>query len=145
MKTIDNWTIVKALNKHIDLAVKLEDNKLHLTQVIHDGKNRPYISEHKVTIEEVEDIERLIRTLVNVMQKKANKVYTFNERKRQDIHMNLIKYNKAFKQEDTLKLRLYTYIGVNSSDYYEMTISKDSARNLYKVLMIAKNKLETIG
>lgn len=145
MKTIDNWTIVKALNKHVDLAVKLEDNKLHLTQVIHDGKNRPYISEHKVTIEEVEDIERLIRTLVNVMQKKANKVYTFNERKRQDIHMNLIKYNKAFKQEDTLKLRLYTYVGVNSSEYYEMTISKDSARNLYKVLMIAKNKLETIG
>ena len=52
--------------------------------------------------------------------------------------MKLINYNKAFKLKNTLRLSLYSYIGINNATHSNVTISIDSARNLYRVLTNAK-------
>lgn len=138
MKTIDNWTIIRALNKHEDLAIKLnaDNNKIHITKVWYDKSIKSFVNE---IILDIEDVDVLLDSIAKVMTKKRNCIYAFNEQKKQDIYLKLIDYNKAFKVRDTLKLDLYDYIGVNESSYSSITISKESARNLYKVLLVIKN------
>lgn len=140
MKYIQEWIIIKALNKHQDLAIKLNTkiNKIHITTVWYDKNINFSINE---IILDIEDIEILLDSIDKVMTKKKNCIYVFNKKKKQDIYFKLIHYNKAFKIRDTLKLDLYNYIGVNQSNHSSITISKESARNFYKVLLIIKNKL----
>ena len=139
MKYIKGWIIIKALNKHQDLAIKLNTkiNKIHITTVWQDKNINFSINEILLNIE---DIEILLDSIDKVMTKKENCTYAFNKTKKQDIYLKLIAYNKAFKVRDTLKLDLYDYVGVNESSYSSITISKESARNLYKLLLVIQNK-----
>ena len=140
MKYIRGWTIIKALNKHEDLAIKLniESNKIHITKVWYDKRINFSVNE---IILDIEDIGILLDSIANVMTKKKNYIYAFNEKKKQDIYFKLITYNKAFKIKDTLKLDLYNYVGVNKSNHSSITISKESARNFYKILLAIQNKI----
>ena len=140
MKYIRGWTIIKALNKHSDLAIKLniESNKIYITKVWYD--KRINFSTNEIILD-IEDIGILLDNIANVMTKKKNYIYAFNEKKEQDIYFKLINYNKAFKVRDTLKLDLYDYAGVNESSYSSITISKESARNFYKILLAIQNKI----
>lgn len=140
MKYIRGWTIIKALNKHSDLAIKLniESNKIYITKVWYD--KRINFSTNEIILD-IEDIGILLDNIANVMTKKKNYIYAFNEKKEQDIYFKLINYNKAFKVRDTLKLDLYDYVGVNESSYSSITISKESARNFYKILLAIQNKI----
>ena len=138
MKHIQGYTIIKALNKHDDLAIKLniEANKIHITKVWYDKRVNFSVKE---IILDTEDINILLYSIENVMTKKKNCIYTFKKNRKQDIYLKLIDYNKSFKIKDTLKLNLYDYVGVNGSSYFSLTISKESARNFYKVLLDFKN------
>lgn len=139
MKTIGDWIIIRALNKSKFLAVKLgAANKVHITDGWYDKCIRFCVDE---IILDIEDIDVLLDSIASVMTNKRNCIYAFNKQKKQDIYLKLIAYNKAFKVRDTLKLDLYDYIGVNESSYSSITISKESARNLYKVLLIIKGRI----
>lgn len=141
MKSIDGWTIIKALNKHDDLAIKLIDDSIYMTKVSYDKRKGAILDEYPVILKGIESIDRLLNGIADVMTKKNNKIYVNNKMKKQDVYLYLIAYNKAFKERETLKLELYDYIGTNESSYTSITISKDSARNLYKELLIAKQIL----
>lgn len=138
MNTYNNWLLIKALNKHEDLAIKYDkiQRKVNITRVWYDKKIN--FTDREVVLD-IEDIDMLLDNITKVMNKQCNKVYVYNQMKRQDIYLNLIAYNSAFKLKDTLKIELYNYIGVNESSYSSITLSKESARNLYKVLIVIKN------
>lgn len=128
--------IVKALNRNQDLGLKMIDNKLYISILFYNKKKRIYEYEYSEVL--VYDIDKLIVKLVSVMNNLENNVFYNNRKNNQDILMKLINYNKAFKLKNTLKLSLYSYIGINNATHSNVTISIDSARNLYRVLNNAK-------
>lgn len=144
MKNINEWIIIKALNKHEELVVKYEDNKFYISIATYD-KNKLSVKESScIIIDKLEDLQKFLNNIEAVMTKKSNKLYLYYNKKTQDIFLNLIKYNSAFKLRDTLKVILYPYVGVNESSYCAVTISKDSCRNLYKAILIAINKMKGV-
>lgn len=136
MKKYKDFVIVKALNRNQDLGLKMIDNKLYISILFYNKKKRIYEYEYSEVL--VYDIDKLIVKLVSVMNNLENNVFYNNRKNNQDILMKLINYNKAFKLKNTLKLSLYSYIGINNATHSNVTISIDSARNLYRVLNNAK-------
>ena len=136
MKKYKDFVIVKALNRNQDLGLKMIDNKLYISILFYNKKKRIYEYEYSEVL--VYDIDKLIVKLVSVMNNLENNVFYNNRKNDQDILMKLINYNKAFKLKNTLKLSLYSYIGINNATRSNVTISIDSARNLYRVLNNAK-------
>lgn len=128
--------IVKALNRNQDLGLKMIDNKLYISILFYNKKKRIYEYEYSEVL--IYDIDKLIVKLVSVMNNLENNVFYNNRKNNQDILMKLINYNKAFKLKNTLKLSLYSYIGIDNATHSNITISIDSARNLYRVLNNAK-------
>jgi hypothetical protein len=136
LKKYKDFVIVKALNRNQDLGLKMIDNKLYISILFYNKKKRIYEYEYSEVL--VYDIDKLIVKLVSVMNNLENNVFYNNRKNNQDILMKLINYNKAFKLKNTLKLSLYSYIGINNATHSNVTISIDSARNLYRVLNNAK-------
>lgn len=136
MKKYKDFVIVKALNRNQDLGLKMIDNKLYISILFYNKKKRIYEYEYSEVL--VYDIDKLIVKLVSVMNNLENNVFYNNRKNNQDILMKLINYNKAFKLKNTLKLSLYSYIGIDNATHSNVTISIDSARNLYRVLNNAK-------
>ena len=136
MKKYKDFVIVKALNRNQDLGLKMIDNKLYISILFYNKKKRIYEYEYSEVL--IYDIDKLIVKLVSVMNNLENNVFYNNRKNNQDILMKLINYNKAFKLKNTLKLSLYSYIGINNATHSNVTISIDSARNLYRVLNNAK-------
>lgn len=130
-----NWIIVKALNKHEDLAIRYDNSNFYITKVWLD-KELKFSS--NVLSFAIKDAELLLDKIEDVMLKRVNKIYAYNRMRKQDIHLKLIAYNSGFKLRDTLKLELYDYIGVNESTYSSVTLSKEGARNLYRTLLAIK-------
>ena len=128
--------IVKALNRNQDLGLRMIDNKLYISILFYNKKKRIYEYEYSEVL--IYDIDKLIVKLVSVMNNLENNVFYNNRKNNQDILMKLINYNKAFKLKNTLKLSLYSYIGIDNATHSNVTISIDSARNLYRVLNNAK-------
>jgi len=128
--------IVKALNRNQDLGLKMIDNKLYISILFYNKKKRIYEYEYSEVL--IYDIDKLIVKLVSVMNNLENNVFYNNRKNNQDILMKLINYNKAFKLKNTLRLSLYSYIGIDNATHSNVTISIDSARNLYRVLNNAK-------
>ena len=136
MKKYKDFVIVKALNRNQDLGLKMIDNKLYISILFYNKKKRIYEYEYSEVL--IYDIDKLIVKLVSVMNNLENNVFYNNRKNNQDILMKLINYNKAFKLKNTLKLSLYSYIGIDNATHSNVTISIDSARNLYRVLNNAK-------
>ena len=136
MKKYKDFVIVKALNRNQDLGLKMIDNKLYISILFYNKKKRIYEYEYSEVL--VYDIDKLIVKLVSVMNNLENNVFYNNRKNNQDILMKLINYNKDIKLKNTLKLSLYSYIGINNATHSNVTISIDSARNLYRVLNNAK-------
>lgn len=136
MKKYKDFVIVKALNRNQDLGLKMIDNKLYISILFYNKKKRIYEYEYSEVL--IYDIDKLIVKLVSVMNNLENNVFYNNRKNNQDILMKLINYNKAFKLKNTLKLSLYSYIGIDNATHSNITISIDSARNLYRVLNNAK-------
>ena len=136
MKKYKDFVIVKALNRNQDLGLKMIDNKLYISILFYNKKKRIYEYEYSEVL--IYDIDKLIVKLVSVMNNLENNVFYNNRKNNQDILMKLINYNKAFKLKNTLRLSLYSYIGINNATHSNVTISIDSARNLYRVLNNAK-------
>ena len=136
MKKYKDFVIVKALNRNQDLGLKMIDNKLYISILFYNKKKRIYEYEYSEVL--IYDIDKLIVKLVSVMNNLGNNVFYNNRKNNQDILMKLINYNKAFKLKNTLKLSLYSYIGIDNATHSNITISIDSARNLYRVLNNAK-------
>ena len=136
MKKYKDFVIVKALNRNQDLGLKMIDNKLYISILFYNKKKRIYEYEYSEVL--IYDIDKLIVKLVYVMNNLENNVFYNNRKNNQDILMKLINYNKAFKLKNTLRLSLYSYIGIDNATHSNVTISIDSARNLYRVLTNAK-------
>ena len=136
MKKYKDFVIVKALNRNQDLGLKMIDNKLYISILFYNKKKRIYEYEYSEVL--IYDIDKLIVKLVYVMNNLENNVFYNNRNNNQDILMKLINYNKAFKLKNTLRLSLYSYIGIDNATHSNVTISIDSARNLYRVLTNAK-------
>ena len=136
MKKYKDFVIVKALNRNQDLGLKMIDNKLYISILFYNKKKRIYEYEYSEVL--IYDIDKLIVKLVSVMNNLENNVFYNNRKNNQDILMKLIDYNKAFKLKNTLRLSLYSYIGIDNATHSNVTISIDSARNLYRVLNNAK-------
>ena len=136
MKKYKDFVIVKALNRNQDLGLKMIDNKLYISILFYNKKKRIYEYEYSEVL--IYDIDKLIVKLVSVMNNLENNVFYNNRKNNQDILMKLIDYNKAFKLKNTLRLSLYSYIGIDNATHSNVTISIDSARNLYRVLTNAK-------
>ena len=136
MKKYKDFVIVKALNRNQDLGLKMIDNKLYISILFYNKKKRIYEYEYSEVL--IYDIDKLIVKLVSVMNNLENNVFYNNRKNNQDILMKLINYNKAFKLKNTLRLSLYSYIGIDNATHSNVTISIDSARNLYRVLNNAK-------
>ena len=136
MKKYKDFVIVKALNRNQDLGLKMIDNKLYISILFYNKKKRTYEYEYSEVL--IYNIDKLIVKLVSVMNNLENNVFYNNRKNNQDILMKLINYNKAFKLKNTLRLSLYSYIGINNATHSNVTISIDSARNLYRVLTNAK-------
>lgn len=142
MKTINGWVIVKALNKYDDIGIKILNDKIHMCMIHYKNKAYKNIDfvYNEISIEH-QHIDNILIAMEKVMNRKANNIFCNNKNINQDLRLKLIDYNKAFKERDTLKILMYSHIGVNNSSYSEITISKESARNLYKILLFVKRQL----
>lgn len=132
MKIYKDFIIVKALNRDRDLGLRIIKNKLYISILLYNKRKNIYEYECNEVL--IYDTDKLMTKLVDVMNNIENNIFYNDKRNKQDILMKLIYYNKAFKLNNTLKLSLYSYIGVNDTVHSSITISIDSARNLYKLL-----------
>ena len=136
MKIYKDFIIVKALNRDRDLGLRIIKNKLYISILLYNKRKNIYEYECNEVL--IYDTDKLMTKLVDVMNNIENNIFYNNRKNNQDILMKLINYNKAFKLKNTLKLSLYSYIGINNATHSNVTISIDSARNLYRVLNNAK-------
>lgn len=139
MKKYKDFVIIKAMNRNQDLGLRIIENKLYMSILFYNKKKKKYEYEYSEVL--IYDIDKLMEKIVSVMNNCENNVFYNDRKNKQDILIKLISYNKAFKLENTLRLSLYSYIGVNNATHSNITISVDSARNLYRILSNAKKHI----
>ena len=136
MRKYKDFIIIKALNRHQDLGLRIVKNKLYVSILLYNASKKKY--EHECGEVLIYDIDKFILALVSVMNGEYNNIFYNRKKGKQDVLMKLIHYNKAFKIKNTLKLSLYSCININSATHFDITISTDSARNLYRILNSVK-------
>jgi hypothetical protein len=147
MKRINDWIVIKALNRHDNLVVRLEKGIRYSSfrfELAIMNKGLGIIGEDVIYIDTLLDLKQFLLNIEKVMSGHTNDIslYDLKEYKR-DIRIKKIDEHKQFKVTDALKMRL-SYRQIDQKNIHnEVTLSKDSARDLYKCVLVAIKQIES--
>lgn len=140
MKQYKEWTIIKALNRNENLAVCFTNNTFKLAIAFcNDSWVERIRTEAMVTLDNVYDLKQFLLNIEKVMNRHSNNLSVVCDKSKSDITLRFLENNPSFKVQDSLKLELRDPSGkIVTKD--NITLSKESAKNLYRAIMIAIEK-----
>lgn len=138
-KTKDGWKIIKALNKHNNLAIKLEkndNNRFKFRMAIYNN-DLGIITGDKVYIDNILDLRQFMLNIEKVMANELNVSCLYKETHNRNIYIKRIDKHTRFKVDKSLKVTLSYRSLDNRTDSNSVTLSIESVRNLYRYLLLS--------